>query len=191
MPAISAGDKKKQRDRVVERFMQECMKVTKNRKIMKKMYKHGLGYMVISWDPQGSFARCNYSKHFQRFANDAEWEHGLQTLIQKMTCDKSDERVTTGSASELKDAEVAKNVADVIRRHVSQTHLLKLLRAMDAAKLRRTILKASDADHLACEVDTNDGSKENSNFEEIMADDAFKEPTEGDDEDESSRAGGY
>jgi hypothetical protein len=81
-----------------------------------------------------------------------------------------------------------KSPGDVIKKTTHKS-LMRLLKAMSARKVAQKILKerANELDHV---VDTYDGTKENSNFDKIMAGDAFHAPTE--EEGRSSQhPGGY
>lgn len=163
---------------------------------MQTMNGLGLGYMVVAWNPYTGMVETNHSNHFNRFVHDTKWEKGLKKLLEDMegSSEWEDELATAGSASKLKDAVDAKNAADVIKNYMTQNKLLDLLKAMRATRLRRKILKNlenKNPDELAFEVDTYDGSKENSNFEEILSENAFKEPTGEDKGSSCSTSGGY
>ena len=156
---------------------------------MQKLSKLGVEHIILTFDAQSGKARVSYSPMFDRFANDENWEHGLPEFIKNIASSGVVKKSTTRSVPQLQDAKVAMNSAHVIRKHLSQKNLLKLLRAMSAANWRKRFLTTKSTEELAFEVDTYDGSKQNSNFDEIMADNAFKKPAGGDSS--SSRVSGY
>ena len=186
------SDKQKRRVNAVKKFMNG---VLKNKKHMKTMTKLGLGFCVLAWNPFTGAVEAQNSRHFERFVKDKRWDKSIVQLLKdpESNSEWEDELATTGSAFKFKNAVVAKNAGDVVRL-MSQKNMLALLNAMGAADLRRPILEnlqKENPDKLAWEVHTYDGTKANSNFEEIMAENAFKEPTLGDKGSSSSTSGVY